>query len=472
MLQNLPVAVMTCDLIDFKINYANEATFNSLKAIEHLLPCKAENIIGQSIDIFHKNPEHQRRLLADPKNLPHRAVIKFGDQSLDLSITALYEKGVYVGPMLSWGVITEQVKAEEQTRRLLQMVDNMPLNVMMVDKDSFNITYANKTSIETLRPLQHLLPIKVDELIGASVDVFHKQPEHQRAILRDPSRLPFHSKIKLGNETLDLRVSAIYDKDGNYLAPMLNWMVVSAEVRMADDMQSASEKLQKAAQLMNERSTSLAAASEETSTQTTSVVAAVEELSASIAEISRSLSSSNSISKSAADEAGVAEAALSSMANATDKINSVITLIQEIADQTNLLALNATIEAARAGEAGRGFAVVAAEVKELAGQTAKATQEISSQIGEIQSAANNSVDGMNRIISTINKLAEMSTSVSAAVEEQTAVSKEVAENMTHVGQAAQDAGQIASDFRDDAGNLAIDASQLQETVSLFLSRNR
>jgi len=469
MLENMPIAVMTCDLQDFKINYVNKATIEGLKSIEHLLPCKAEDIIGQSIDIFHKRPEHQRKLLSNPANLPHRAQIQLGDEVLDLTISPLHENGKYVGPMLTWSVVTDRVRAEAETEKLLQMVDSMPVNVMMVDRDTLEITYVNKTSIETLRPLQSLLPVSVDQLQGQCIDIFHKNPSHQRAILADPSRLPFRSKIKLGNETLDLQVSAINDKDGRYLAPMLNWMVVTDQVELADNLQNASKKLASAAEAMNERSASLTAASEQTSNQSSAVVSAIEELNASIAEISQQVTTSANVSRTAADEAGKAGEILGGMADAADKISNVVNLIQDIADQTNLLALNATIEAARAGEAGRGFAVVASEVKDLAGQTGKATKEISEQIEGIQAAAAASVEGVNRIIHTVNEMAQMATSISAAIEEQTAATSDAARNISGVSDAAAQSGEISVEFHGDAMGLSQDATKLQETVARFLA---
>ena len=470
MLETMPIAVMTCDLENFRINYVNEATKKSLKAIEHNLPCRAEDIVGQSIDIFHKEPSRQRALLRDPKNLPHRATITFGEEVLDLNISALYEKGRYIGPMLTWSVITEQNKAERETRKLLQMVDNMPVNVMMLDPETMKIVYANKTSIETLRSLQHLLPIKADDLIGTSVDVFHKNPSHQRAILRDPSRLPFRSKIKLGDQTLDLRVSAIMGRKGNYIGPMLNWTVVSAEVALAGDLENAAKHLTEAALSMNDRSTALAAASEETTAQTSAIAAAIEELSISIEEIASSVSNSTRMVINAESEAEEADQALVSMEAATAKISSVVNLIQEIADQTNLLALNATIEAARAGEAGKGFAVVASEVKQLAGQTAKATYEIAEHVQAICASTEASSQGVKRIASTVKQVAEMSTSVSAAVEEQSVAAKEVAHNVTGVSSAANEAGDIAQAFRDNASSLVDQAESLNDKVLQFLSK--
>lgn len=470
MLRDVPLAVMTCDLVDFKIDYVNKATMEGLKPIEHLLPCSADEIVGQSIDIFHKNPEHQRRMLSDPSNLPHRAQIKLGEEVLDLFISPLYENGTYVAPMLTWSVITDQLKAEAEAENLLQMIDSMPLNVMMADKDTMEITYVNKTSIETLKPLQHLLPIPVEELKGQCIDVFHKNPMHQRGILADASNLPMQSKIKLGDETLDLHVSPIHDGNGDYFAAMLNWTVATAEVALANDLDAAATNLASAANTMTERSTTLAAASEETTQQSTAIGSAIDELSASISEISQQVTTTADISRSAAEEAEKADKVLAGMAEAADQIGSVVGLIQEIADQTNLLALNATIEAARAGEAGKGFAVVASEVKELAGETGKATSDISSQIEAIQLATASSVEGVKKIMEIVNSVAEGATTISAAIEQQSAATKEAAQNVTGVSDAAAQSGQLSGAFQTDAEQLSAQAGQLKDTVEQFLAR--
>ena len=129
--------------------------------------------------------------------------------------------GRYVGPMLTWSVITAQVKEEQRVARLLNMIDEIPVNVMTVDLKDFKIDYVNKTSIETLRPLQSLLPCPVDQLQGQCIDIFHKVPSHQRQLLADPKNLPYKALISLGEEKLDLRVYAINSKEGKYLAPML-----------------------------------------------------------------------------------------------------------------------------------------------------------------------------------------------------------------------------------------------------------
>ena len=239
MVQDLPVGVMFCDINDdFRITYANKFTVETLRSIEHLLPCRASEIVGQSVDIFHKNPSHQRQLLSDPRNLPHHAMIELGGEYLDLNVSALYNsKGSYIGPVLSWSLATARVVKEKEADQLIRMVDEMPINVMLADPNTRELTFVNKTSIETLRPLQSLLPVPVDQLKGQCIDIFHKNPSHQAAILADPTRLPWNSKISLGDETLALRVSAIYDKDGSYVTPLLTWDVVTDQVKMADEFE-------------------------------------------------------------------------------------------------------------------------------------------------------------------------------------------------------------------------------------------
>ena len=111
--------------------------------------------------------------------------------------------------------------AELQRGTLGQMLDNMPVNVMTCDPATFKITFVNRTSLETLRKIEHLLPIKADQLLGQSIDIFHKNPEHQRRILRDPKNLPYTAKIKLGEESLSLNVAAIMDRKGGDMGPVL-----------------------------------------------------------------------------------------------------------------------------------------------------------------------------------------------------------------------------------------------------------
>ncbi len=197
----------------------------------------------------------------------------------------------------------------------------------------------------------------------------------------------------------------------------------------ANDLTSTAKVLTTAANSTTDRSNSVAAGAEEASTNVRTVAAAAEELSASVKEITRHTANSGTISQQAVQIAGQAMGKVELLAEAAKKIGVIVDLINGIAGQTNLLALNATIEAARAGEAGRGFAVVAQEVKALAEQTAKATSEISRQIGDIQSATTESVASIDKITGTIRSMNEIATTIASSVEEQGAATEEIARNV-------------------------------------------
>lgn len=236
MLNNMPINVMVCDPNDLTIKYVSDTCVQTLKQLEHLLPVKADNMLGQTIDIFLKGPSFQRGILADPNNLPHQANIEIGGETLDLLVTAVRDSSNnYVGAMLTWSIITQKVKQDAESFRFEQMVATMPVNVMMLDVENFTITYANETSISTVKTLEHLLPINADELVGQSVDIFLKDPSFQRGLLRDPKNLPHKAHIQVGDEILDLLVSAVHDKDGNYISAMLSWSVITEKVKADAD---------------------------------------------------------------------------------------------------------------------------------------------------------------------------------------------------------------------------------------------
>ncbi|MEQ8747415.1 methyl-accepting chemotaxis protein [Pyruvatibacter sp.] len=232
----------------------------------------------------------------------------------------------------------------------------------------------------------------------------------------------------------------------------------------AEEMQATAQSMSSIADQTREQATIATGASTETSANVQTVASAAEELSASIREIARQVEQSAGISQRAAGEAGETQGTVKQLARAADRIGEVVNLISDIAEQTNLLALNATIEAARAGEAGKGFAIVASEVKTLATQTAKATEEIGQQIAEIQSATGGAVEAIESIARTVDELNGISASISAAVEEQTAATGEIARNVQEAAAGTNDVSNSLVGVNDGADETSRAAGQVVQAV--------
>jgi len=262
---------------------------------------------------------------------------------------------------------------------------------------------------------------------------------------------------------------------------------------IVDSIRSAAENMQKTAAAMklsaeetSRQSSTVAAASEQANANVQTVASATEELSASVHEIQSRIESSGAQVLQAAEKAASTNRKVEDLSVAAGKIGDIIGLINDIADQTNLLALNATIEAARAGDAGKGFAVVASEVKGLAGQTSKATEEISAQIQSIQKATNESVSAIRDIAQAIQDVRTSSLAISSAVGQQGAATQEIARNVAeaatgtrevtgsiaHVSEAAQKTGHAAQDVLMAATDLARNGDALKQQVDAFLREVR
>jgi len=267
----------------------------------------------------------------------------------------------------------------------------------------------------------------------------------------------------------------------------------SAVGGVIDTVSSASSQLESAARMLSttaettqQMSGKVTSASEEASANVQSVASASEELAGSVNEISRQVLESSKIAAEAVRQAGETDARIGELSQAAGRIGDVVKLITAIAEQTNLLALNATIEAARAGEAGRGFAVVAQEVKALAAQTAKATDEIGTQIAGMQTATQESVAAIKEISGTISRISEIASTIAAAVEEQGAATQEISRNVQQAAQGTSDVasnivavnsgasqtGAASSQVLTSAQSLANESQNLKAEVAKFLDSVR
>jgi methyl-accepting chemotaxis protein len=384
---------------DLKIVYANPAAVRTLKGLAAELRgafgVEIEEVLGGSIHRFHKDPRAVERILENPNALPHNAEFTFGGVTLSAKIDGVRdESGKPTHFVVWWEDITQRRANEDRATRLTNMVENMPTNVMFADRDNV-IRYMNPASLETLRKLQHLLPVPADKIVGISIDTFHKSPAHQRSLLADPSNLPVRRNIELGPEVLDLLVSAIYDKDKQYVGAMATWSVVTEQAKIRKDAGALGEVGQ-------------------------TVAASVTEMAAAINEISKSVSRTATLAAGAERQAEDAGDSIERLTAASVEIEEVVSVIRDLADQTNLLALNATIEAARAGESGRSFAVVAKEVKELAAETTTATQNIGERVDRIRSNIASVVSATKEIAQSVTEVSQNSNTIAAAIEEQSA----------------------------------------------------
>jgi len=386
-----------------------------------------------------------------------------------------------------------------------QMLEQLPVGVMLADpKDDFRIVAMNAESVNIMRRVEETLGIKAESLLGQSIDVFHRDAAHQRAMLADMSQLPHRTRITLGKETLDLTVSAITDASGAYVGPMLAWAVVTEQTRLADTFelevggvvnavaaeahqaQTAARALREAAATSGAEAAAVAEASGRAQADVQAVAAAAEEMASSIAEITRQVSDSAAVANQAVSEARSTDETVRGLAESAGRIGDVVRLIAGIAGQTNLLALNATIEAARAGEAGKGFAVVASEVKNLAAQTAKATEEIGAQISAMQHATTEAVSAIRGIGATVERTSGIATAIAAAVEEQGAATHEIARSAAQVAEgtgmvttriqavrkAADATGASADSLLSAADTLIASASTLKTRSADFLKAVR
>ncbi len=262
--------------------------------------------------------------------------------------------------------------------------------------------------------------------------------------------------------------------------------IVASVSTAAGEMEVSSQGMSSVAEETTRQSTAVTAASEQTSTNIQTVASAAEELSASVKEISGQVSQSNQFSANAVKETEKANEEIKGLVVAAQKIGDVMSLVNDIANQTNLLALNATIEAARAGEAGKGFAVVASEVKNLASQTATATDEITVQVSSMQEATAKAVAAIEGIQSVIKRIDETSVSISSAVEQQDASTHEIARNVSEVSagtqevtsnihvmsEGAKSTGEAANAVLKSAQNMSLQSAELRKKLDEFLRQIR
>jgi len=442
-LDNVPSAVMIATN-DGVIRYANHAVLKLLKFIEAdlrtVLPnfsAEPDKILGANFDIFHKNPAHQRNVVAGLKG-PHTAQWKFGGRTVRLTASPINDtQGTRAGAVLEWIDRTAEVAAEEEVTTVVQAASRGD--------------FGRRVDVTHSEGFFKMLGEHMNSLLGTTEQTLS---EVSAAV----------NRVAEGDLTqqLDGHFEGIFAQlqtDVNRMSEQL--------VRTISDVNAAAEALTAAAGQVSSTSQSLSQSASEQAASVEETTASLQEMAASVKQNSDNANITDGMATKAAKEALEGGQAVSNTVEAMKSIATKISIIDDIAYQTNLLALNAAIEAARAGEHGKGFAVVAAEVRKLAERSQVAAQEIGQLAGSSVKLAEQAGSVLTHMVPTINKTSELVQEISAASGEQASGVTQITSAMGHLNSATQQNASASEQLSATAEELSGQAGQLQEMMAFF-----
>ncbi len=448
--------ILMCDR-NLTITYINKAAQDKLKTLESeirkVLPAfNADKIVGTCIDSFHKTPDLQRRLLGDPKNLPHRADIKLGPLTLALTVSAITsDAGEYLGNTLEWADITAQKKAQDEVDKLINAAAAGELSQRM-KAEEFDGFFKN-------------LALGINKLLDAVVS-----PLHEAQMVLTAMAANDLTKLMTGS----------YEGEFDQMKTSLNGAIQTLATALttvreaAESVTAGAEQITKGNEDLSQRTSEQASSLEETS-------ASMEEMTSTVKQNADNAKQANQLAITArdiADKGGSvtvrAVEAMGEINKSSKKIADIITVIDEIAFQTNLLALNAAVEAARAGEHGRGFAVVAAEVRNLAQRSATAAKEIKGLINESIQRVNDGSELVNQsgktleeIVSSVKRVTDIIAEISAASQEQASGIDQVNKAIMQMDETTQQNAALVEETTSASQSMKDQARELMTQVEVF-----
>ena len=481
MLEQVPTNVMVVDL-DLNLTYLNKKSIASLTTLQEYLPVPVSELIGTSIDIFHKNPAHQRGLLGSASNLPHTAIIQLGPEKMELQVSPIRNaSGEYVAAMASWDIVTQRLEYESNFKGQLDAISKAQA-VIEFELDG-TVIVANEN-------FQNALGYTLQEIQG-----HHHRMFVDPAYAASPEYTAFWNALRAGEyqagefkrrtkQGTDIWIQAsynpIYDPDGKVykvvkyatdITPTVEsrqrletgvremLSVVEQLVGSSAQLSDVSQEMGATAEESSAQANVVAAAAEQVSANVSTVASATEEMTASIREIAANSTNAASVAGRAVEVAQDTNATAAKLGESSAEIGQIVKVITSIAQQTNLLALNATIEAARAGEVGKGFAVVANEVKELAKATARATEDISQKIETIQTDTGSVVSAIDDISEIIGQISDIQSTIASAVEEQAATTSEIGRNVTEAARGSSEIAENITSVAEAAASTSTGAAQ-------------
>jgi len=432
---------------DLNITYMNPAVAALLREAEaelkrELPRFSVDGLIGSNIDIFHRTPSHQRGMLAAMQQ-PHSATIRIGARTFDLVVSPLLDKGQRLGFVVEWS----------DAKYRLQSFD-YAAQIEAIGRYQTIIEFATDGTIITandnfLRAMGYTLA----EVQGRNHSMFVDPAE-----ARSGDYAAFWAKLREGAFQsgqfkrfgkggrpiwIEGAYNPIFDEKRSVTKIVKFATDISAQIQLLADLRQLVEQMEGAIRRSTAEAQSATTAAAAAADNVQSVAANAVELAASVDEIAESMAKSRSATENAFTEATAVGQSTDALATAAQAMNGIVGLIRNVASQINLLALNATIEAARAGDAGKGFAVVATEVKNLAGQAARATEQITSEIGGIQATSTEVAGMIATIRESITTVREQVTVTASAMEEQSAVTRTMSETM---GNASREVATVSSNI--------------------------